>query len=100
MSGARRHHVCAFIRREAAGSVIVAAPLFLATLLGFDHDPRDWNASVWEDTVLSLPSDLSDRPLRNVFTGVEHAREATPSGLALSQVFERFPVAILEEVQE
>ena len=98
VKGARKEHVCAFARGQGERTILVIVPRFFATLLGFEHDPRTWNASAWEDTRVELPRDLSGKSFGNIFTGrvIEANREN--SGWLLSGVLKHFPVALLASV--
>ena len=76
-------HVCAFVRRHGDEAVAVAVPRFVSRLTRPGRFPL---GEVWGTTALPLSGRW-----RNAFTGDELA------SLALREVFERFPVAVLEK---
>jgi (1->4)-alpha-D-glucan 1-alpha-D-glucosylmutase len=96
-SGGRADNVIAFARaRGDAAAVVVCGRLF-AGLGGRGKPPV---GEVWRDTRLLLPETLAGRRFRDAISG--EPIEATPGGgppaLALSRVFARLPVALLESL--
>jgi (1->4)-alpha-D-glucan 1-alpha-D-glucosylmutase len=98
VKGPWRDHACAFARRKDRRTLVVVAPRLFATLLGFDRDPRTWNAGVWEDTVVEWPKDLSGASFRNIFTARLVSGDPDGPGLPLATILEYFPVAVLESI--
>jgi (1->4)-alpha-D-glucan 1-alpha-D-glucosylmutase len=91
-----REHICAFARRWHEHWVVVAAPRLLARILPPGRPPL--GESVWEDAVLPMPHGTPDR-WRNVLTGeilLTHKMKGARQGLPLHQIFQSFPVALLE----
>lgn len=96
-TGAQAAHLCAFARTLPGTTALVVVPrLVLGLLAGRDHPPL--GPEVWKDTRLVLPRTLAGRPFRHVFTG--QCLHPSPAGaqtaLRLAEVFEQFPVALLE----
>jgi (1->4)-alpha-D-glucan 1-alpha-D-glucosylmutase len=94
--GARRDHLCAFVRRRERRCAVVAVPRLLATLLGTAGD-LPLGPPVWDDTRLLLSGVTPGLRLHNVFTGEEltaggHDGQAA---LAAADLFAHFPVALL-----
>ena len=88
-------HVAAFTRSAHAQTLLIAAPIQIATLtrgaltLPIGHE-------VWRDHSLSIPGD-SSRNYRDVFTGrtLTGANGLARATLKLADVFADFPVAAL-----
>ena len=95
VSGARASHVVAFLRTLGQSSILVVVPRLWARLL--NHETRTVaGADLWEDTVVGFCG-TPEQPLRNIFTGETACFEHSDGGsavLALSEMLERFPVAI------
>lgn len=87
----RDQHVVAFVRRWQEQAVIVAVPRFVYTLMRGEMRPP-LGADVWQDSAIIVPEQAGE--LENVLTGERvHLRD---SRLLCSEVFGRFPVAVLE----
>jgi (1->4)-alpha-D-glucan 1-alpha-D-glucosylmutase len=86
-AGARRDHAFAFAR---GGRAITCVPRLVASLMPDGQPPI--GSAAWRDTRIELPEPLRGRAYRDVFTGAVLDADDT---LALADVFERFPVAIL-----
>jgi maltooligosyltrehalose synthase len=87
-------HVCAFARSGAGRTLIVAAPVLIATLLRDLPVQPPVGASVWRDDWLPVPAETA---YRDVFTGrllEPRAIEGRPA-LLLREMFGSFPVAAL-----
>jgi len=89
-------HVVAFARQGADREVIVAAPRFVATLVGGSHRPP-LGREAWGGATLSLPPHLADVELVNVFTGERTRPNSTRVGadVPLARIFATWPVAML-----
>lgn len=95
VEGAKKEHVCAFVRKERMESCLSVAPRLLRKLsqgsLKLPLGP------VWADTVLLLPRQLGGQRFENVLTG-EIIFATEPGKLRLSDVLAGFPVALLQPV--
>jgi (1->4)-alpha-D-glucan 1-alpha-D-glucosylmutase len=93
--GNRQAHIFAFARSYAGRQAIVAVPRLLASVLP-DERALPLGDRVWGDTVLVLPTAASR--YHNVFTDrcVPLAREGDRVTARAADVFEQFPVALLE----
>ena len=88
-------HVAAFVRAAEGQTLLIAAPIQVATLTrGALVAPT--GQDVWRDNALGIPGDPS-RAYRDLFTGrrLEPANEHGKARLRLARVFEDFPVAAL-----
>ncbi len=93
--GAKREHVCAFVRNYRGAWVLTAAPRLTVSLVKAGSMPL--GARTWAETELVLPGN-SPKSWRNVLTGEELAVSASGSAepvLPLAAVLRRFPVALL-----
>ena len=99
--GQRADHVCAFARRTADASIIVAVPRFPWRLFQ-ENGSMPLGEAVWDDTYLGLPDSDRAAQYRNIFTtetlGVEPQGEGKP-GLALSGILSSFPVALMVRIE-
>jgi (1->4)-alpha-D-glucan 1-alpha-D-glucosylmutase len=95
-AGTRQAHVFAFSRSYAGRDVIVAVPRLLAPLLP-DEEAAPLGDRVWGDTVLVLPT-LAAAGYHNILTNrcVPLTRTGDHVTLRAADVFEQFPVALLE----
>jgi len=91
-TGSRREHAFAFAR---GGRAITCVPRLVASLMPDGRPPLGVEA--WRDTRIELPEPLRGRAYRDAFTGAVLDADDT---LALADVFERFPVAILVPADE
>ncbi len=93
-SGRTHESVCAFIRRNGDGWVLVAAPRLVTKLIGADG--LFSIGGVWGGDSLSLPQG-SPRRWSNVFTGetLEATHTDSKKTLPLESVFAHFPLALL-----
>jgi (1->4)-alpha-D-glucan 1-alpha-D-glucosylmutase len=98
--GVRAGNICAFERRTAQASVVVAVPRFLSEITsGIRALP--FGKTVWEDGVLIVPEEAGTE-YRNLFTGevLTAAFQAKgKNGMPLADVFANFPVALLERIE-
>ena len=94
--GSRQAHVFAFSRGDASRDVIVAVPRLLAALLP-DEGAASLGGRVWGDTVLVLPARAA-AGYHNVLTDrcVPLIRDGDRVTARAADVFEQFPVALLE----
>ncbi len=90
-TGAEIEHVIAFARRYGNQELITVTPrLCLLLTEGIATPPL---GEVWGDTVLTLPHATPEMRYRDLFTGAEFT--PTAGALALSEILQRFPVALL-----
>jgi (1->4)-alpha-D-glucan 1-alpha-D-glucosylmutase len=96
--GIRREHVFAFARAAADHRVIVAVPRLIATLIP-EADAAPTGERVWGDTWIPVPAG-STGAYRHVLTKGTVEPRPGPEGVGLraADVFEHFPVAILESL--
>jgi len=87
--GPFRRHIVAFARVAGEQWFVAVVPRFLTALVGEDQDPLGKN--VWSDTTVSLPPE-APRSWRNIFTRQSIQGAA---GIAVSDVLQHFPVALL-----
>jgi len=94
--GGRRECVFAFARRNEQQAAITCVPRLVATLRP-DGSDAPIGPSVWGDTRIQLPRDLTTQAFRDAFTGAVVRAEPGDEGsvLAAAAVFEHFPVALL-----
>jgi (1->4)-alpha-D-glucan 1-alpha-D-glucosylmutase len=85
-------HACAFARAAEGATLVVAAPVQIATLTRGALQPPI-GAEVWRDELLTLPGGT----YRNLFTGqtLQAEQHGAKSVLPLSDVFSDFPAAAL-----
>jgi (1->4)-alpha-D-glucan 1-alpha-D-glucosylmutase len=95
-AGSRTDHLFAFARRSGETVAIVAIPrLFTRLIPGADQVPL--GQSMWQDTRLLLPAEITSADWRNQFTGERVAASRSDGQLSLpaAVVFADFPVAVL-----
>jgi (1->4)-alpha-D-glucan 1-alpha-D-glucosylmutase len=99
--GERRAHVCAFARAHGRASIIVAVPRLVAGLAGGEERPP-LGAAIWGLSWLGLPDARRGSRYRNILTGeiVAAAAYDEGTGIALGSIFEEFPVALLERLDD
>jgi (1->4)-alpha-D-glucan 1-alpha-D-glucosylmutase len=99
--GATAEHIFSFVRRHLDRAALVAAPRLPAKLMS-DSAASPHGAKIWGDTMLLLPEELGDRVWHSLFTGETLTAVAYQDRPALraSQVFARFPVALLLDHEE
>ncbi|MDA8169676.1 MAG: malto-oligosyltrehalose synthase [Nitrospiraceae bacterium] len=97
--GTYKENVCAFIKKENSGEVLVAAPRFYSRLVGPGVLPV--GPEVWKDTVLILPEGTRPEDQKNVFRDVftqdETAAKKTGNGktaIKLGELFRDFPLCL------
>ncbi|NJD57110.1 MAG: malto-oligosyltrehalose synthase [Nitrospirae bacterium] len=97
--GNKAEHVCAFLRRTGSRSALVAVPRFFSRLI-HDTSGLPLGRHVWEDSFLVIPNADAGSEYRHIFTGqmMTTVDLKGASGLYLSDVFEQFPVALLDRV--
>jgi len=95
--GERAQHICGFLRQNTDYACLVVFPRFVTQLIS-DPTILPVGGSVWERTWIPLPSDLSARSFRNVFTQeiVAPQKDSDMVGLPIAKVFSHFPFALLE----
>jgi (1->4)-alpha-D-glucan 1-alpha-D-glucosylmutase len=92
--GRAQRHVCAFARTATGQTLVVAAPVLIATLLRDLPRQAPIGPTVWRDDWLPVPAETA---YRDLFTGQvlePRSIEARPA-LLLRDVFASFPVAAL-----
>jgi (1->4)-alpha-D-glucan 1-alpha-D-glucosylmutase len=96
VSGAKANHLVAFARREGSSAAITAVPRLCARLL-VNGATSLAQSSLWEDTRIELPPELSKSKYRNALTAeVLLPEKAGESGfLRASSLLGNFPVALL-----
>jgi (1->4)-alpha-D-glucan 1-alpha-D-glucosylmutase len=98
VEGAKQSHACAFSRTLGGDMVITVVPRLVVGLTdGQERAPI--GADVWQDTTLVLPPEQVGEVYRNLFTGdVLVVQPHNGKGrLALGDVLNRFPVAVLTQ---
>ena len=98
--GDLREHVCAFARYRGGKGILVIVPRFLTYLVKAGEEP--FGEEVWKDSWMMIPEEITGDQFRNVFTdemiGVK--LQEGKRGVALAEVFKKFPVALLEIKKE
>jgi (1->4)-alpha-D-glucan 1-alpha-D-glucosylmutase len=91
-------HVAAFARAAERHTLVVAAPVQIATLTGGALVPPI-GPEVWREAVLPMPGEPG-RVYRDLFTGrsLTTTAQGGRAELALADVFSDFPVAALDRV--
>ena len=95
-SGIRQENASGYCRRKEEEWLLVAFPKWLANAGATENSPSQ--PQFWGDTHLLLPA-TAPTSWQNVFTGEELLASKTPSGqpyLRLTELFQYFPVAMLE----
>jgi (1->4)-alpha-D-glucan 1-alpha-D-glucosylmutase len=94
--GARHEHLFAFLRRDGRQQALLVVPR-LVTTLAPDPDTPPLGERVWGDTRLTIPLE-HPACYHDIFTGacVNALEEGGRATLRASEVFEHFPVALLE----
>jgi (1->4)-alpha-D-glucan 1-alpha-D-glucosylmutase len=90
VTGKQAEHVCAFLRQNDVGVVLVVVPRLLVGLLDGREDVPV--GAVWGDTAVALPDKLPAKSLRNVFTGVEV--EVKGKSVLVRDLLAEFPVGL------
>lgn len=95
-TGARRDHLCGFVRQKEGRSAVVVVPRLLASLLP-QPGALPLGRDAWDDTRLLLPGLAPRTRLRDVFTGVERvaADENGQAVLDAADALAHFPLALL-----
>jgi len=94
--GAKANHLVAFARLQGNSAAIVAVPRLCARLLGNGASSLA-QPSVWEDTKVELPPQLSKSKYRNAFTAkpMVPVKSGESGFLPASGLMADFPVALL-----
>jgi (1->4)-alpha-D-glucan 1-alpha-D-glucosylmutase len=94
--GEHAEQVCAFVRQFGGETMVVAVPRLLDGLVG-ENGRLPIGPSVWGDSWIELPPDRLCERWSNVFVGQMVAARmfGEGHGLALAQVFDMFPYALL-----
>jgi (1->4)-alpha-D-glucan 1-alpha-D-glucosylmutase len=98
--GPRAEHVCAFARHHGNETLLVVVPRLFGGLVG-EQRRFPVGKTAWADTWLELPPDCMREKWTNILTEetftVQRLREepGTDQGLALAQLFQTFPYALL-----
>ncbi len=90
--GEKARHVVAFARRHGREASITVVPRLVATL-GAGVGTLPCGAGIWGDTRVELPFLAPEATLRDTITGRE--RRLASGALALSEILEAAPVAVL-----
>jgi (1->4)-alpha-D-glucan 1-alpha-D-glucosylmutase len=95
--GKRAKHICGFLRQDINTVGLIVWPRFLTQLIP-DPTTLPVGESVWEETSITLPSDLGAQSFRNVFTQeiVAPQKDSDMVGLPVAKLFSHFPFALLE----
>jgi (1->4)-alpha-D-glucan 1-alpha-D-glucosylmutase len=91
-TGPKRDSVIAFVRHHGETWIIAVAPRLPSRLSEVGEFPL--GERVWESSELILPA-AAPRMWSNVFTGERPAVIPTSDNLRLSEIFSRFPIALL-----
>jgi (1->4)-alpha-D-glucan 1-alpha-D-glucosylmutase len=91
--GNKDEHICAFTRQTPEISVVIVVPLFLTGLTVPGKLPC--GQDIWEEDVLYFPK-TAPSGWENVFTGESIRVSTREKSIPLSQIFNSFPVALLQ----
>jgi (1->4)-alpha-D-glucan 1-alpha-D-glucosylmutase len=93
VEGSKRDHLCAFARttKDKLTSITVVPRLVFRLLKGELRLPL---GDLWSNTLLRLPSGVSDTEFTNLFTG-ETIRASANATISARTLFASFPVALL-----
>jgi (1->4)-alpha-D-glucan 1-alpha-D-glucosylmutase len=95
--GAAREHVFAFARTLGDQQVVVVVPRLVATLAP-DLEVPPLGERIWGDTEVALPDIAVPDAYRHIFTDRPVAvHRGAPATVRAADVFEHFPIAILEK---
>ena len=96
-SGVNRHHLCAFQRTWKTDSAIVVVPRLIHGIIPDSTVPA-LGRDAWSDTRVILPNGSRTAHYRHVLTNQQlSAREHEGTAvLAVSEIFQQFPVAMME----
>src|SRR5262249_7241449 len=98
-TGARRDSLFAFARQLDDDASIVCVPRLVAPLVSDSFTPP-LGSAVWADTRIELPVDSGSYAgaFKDAFTGAVRTPRAADGRLtlAVSDLFDRFPIALLE----
>lgn len=92
--GEKERHVITFMRRWGNEQALVAVPRFISKLANVNTPPL--GHAVWEESSIILPGEAPEER-RNIFTGETVYASPEDKNLALSSIFNNFPVALLEK---
>ncbi|MGN6485707.1 MAG: malto-oligosyltrehalose synthase, partial [Thermomicrobiales bacterium] len=92
-SGSAADHVVAFARTHAGRAVVVAVPR--TTLAIANSDGIDWS-----DTRIVLPPSLRSGSLASWFDGMTVTNDGEPPTLAVGEIFDAYPLAVLTAHEE
>jgi (1->4)-alpha-D-glucan 1-alpha-D-glucosylmutase len=92
VTGARARSLVAFARRHGGQVSVTIAPRLMAAL-GVVPDALPCGAAIWGDTRVELPFLAEDDALADAIAGRMH--KVAQGGLAVGDVLERAPVAVL-----
>ena len=97
--GEKKDHLCAFARILADEEILVATPRLIVGLTGGVEQPP-LGERVWKDTWLTLPPERGGKTYRHLFTGerVSVGKRGDRMGLSAAEIFNNFPVALLERI--
>lgn len=95
--GSRRDHVFGFVRALEGEHVLVVVPRLVASIVP-DADAAPIGERVWGDTRIITPRAPASGCYHNVFTNrcVQAQNEAGRVTLRAADVFDQFPIAVLE----
>jgi len=92
VSGWRRDHVIAFLRRHEGHRLLVAVPRLCAGGMVADARPMV-DGDFWSNTTLACPADDGLCTFTDLFTHRTH--QGGPQGLSAQALFSEWPVAVL-----
>jgi len=96
--GAKKDHICAFMRSSGNESVItVAARLVLTLAQGAHRGALD--PAIWQDTALPVASGEAQEQYHDILTQRMITVRPNGGGLAVRDVLGLLPVAVLERVK-
>lgn len=98
ITGLLKDNICAFARRKADKTIIVAVTRFHTRIVPAEAPPV--GTEVWHDTYIVLPFEGNHMTYRSVFTD-ETAEAVSQDGnrlLRVSDILGTFPAALLEDV--
>jgi (1->4)-alpha-D-glucan 1-alpha-D-glucosylmutase len=95
--GKQAEHICGFLRQDTNTVGLVVFPRFLTQLIP-DPTTLPVGESVWEETSITLPSDVRAQSFRNVLTQeiVTLQNDSNMVGLPVAKLFAHFPFVLLE----
>ncbi|HMK64377.1 MAG TPA: malto-oligosyltrehalose synthase, partial [Thermodesulfobacteriota bacterium] len=99
-SGRLKNHLCAFARQKNGKTVITITPRFLSQLL---ESPETLPLNtVWEDSRLLIPPEISAETFKNILTGETLTVSAWEGArvIFVREALAHFPLALLDSILE